>query len=134
MTTSPCVGNEGLGFLADAAEKLTSPSPSKLKLTSPPKLVRRACSCPSSSILGARVSRLEHHGSHSLRTSTVAAHLGAAMFFATKTWTIGSKLGFGYQVLVFWCSDTKDHALTGKLKRSLSLAQIQLAKSITFAG
>merc|ERR1712032_431381 len=25
--TSPCVGNEGLGFLADAAEKLTSPSP-----------------------------------------------------------------------------------------------------------
>merc|ERR1712025_1020704 len=43
VTTSPCIGNEGLGFLADAAEKLTSPaklkltspSPSKLELTSP---------------------------------------------------------------------------------------------------
>lgn len=36
-TTSPCIGNEGLGFLADAAEKLTSPSKlaSKLDLTSP---------------------------------------------------------------------------------------------------
>lgn len=32
--TSPCIGNEGLGFLAAAAEKLTSPSPSKLDFNS----------------------------------------------------------------------------------------------------